>query len=473
MTEIQEVHNMKTRRLSAAVMALLMAASLASCGSTDSSANDIVTSGSVNESTVISDQGGAANGGSGKENETLSSEDENSEQGASDDRCVEEASFCSSDAPLDEEYKQASYDFAAELFKKVYSTDEGKNVMVSPASVMQALALAANGANGETLAEFEKLLGGKLTMDEINKNLRSQITSILNSEDVKFNAANSIWARETEGFFIRDDYRQHCRMNLNAESYVTPFDQTGVDKINAWIEKNTNGMIPKVLDSLSYEDLCVLVNCIAFEGEWNSEYSESSINENGKFTNASGEQEDCTMLSSVENEYFSDRDVQGFAKYYKGNQYKFVALLPNESTTLDKVAESMTGEKLSELLGSANRNFNVNAEIPEFKFDYGVISIASKIRDMGLKSAFTNSADFTKMSETPLYIGDILHKTHIELDRKGTRAAAATVIRMKTTSIERPKDTVTVKLDRPFMFAIVDANTNLPVFIGTVNSVKQ
>ena len=101
------------------------------------------------------------------------------------------------------------------------------------------------------------------------------------------------------------------------------------------------------------------------------------------------------------------------------------------------------------------------------------MQIAGEIQDMGLKSAFSDRADVSKMSGDPVFFGDILHKTHIELDRKGTKAAAATGILMKTTSVEMPKQQVTVKLDRPFMFAIVDANTNLPVFMGIVNSVKQ
>lgn len=467
---------MKTRKLTAAVTALIMALTMASCGNTYSTVDGIADSGPVNDSTVISEQDDAANGGSEKENETVSPEDVTDGQIVSDsDRCIEEAGFCSNHDPLDEEYKQASFDFAAELFRRVCakSADKGVNVMISPSSVMQALALGANGADGETLAEFEKLLGGKLTIDEINRNLRSQITSIMESEDVKFSAANSIWVREQESRSFRDDYRQNCRINLNAENYAVPFDQTGVETINAWIAENTDGMIKKMLDSLSPEDLCVLVNCIAFEGEWNGEYPESSINENGKFLNASGKQEDCVMLTSREGEYIREQGVEGFCKYYKGKKYKFAAILPEEGSSVKELAESMTGERLSELLGNVNTNYSVEAVIPEFTFDYGVTSIAGEIQDMGLKSAFSDRADFSKMSGDPVFFGDILHKTHIELDRKGTKAAAATGILMKTTSVEMPKQQVTVKLDRPFMFAIVDANTNLPVFMGIVNSVKQ
>lgn len=456
---------MKRTRLAAAVTALIMAASLVSCGSVDSSAEDIKPSASAADSTAPADE--ASDGGDVSSEEDTSEKEDTSET-------EEKSDFEESDEPLDDDFKKASFDFAAELFKKVCSKDigTGKNTMVSPTSVMQALALAANGADGETLAEFEKLLGGTLSIDDINRNTQSLITSIKNSEDVKFSTANSIWVREAENFSLIGDYQEKCARVLDAGSFVIPFDQSGADRVNSWVEKNTNGMIKKLIDSFTPEDMCVLANCMAFEGEWNKEYKDGNIDEKGKFVNASGKQEDCVMLTSYEDMYIKGDGVTGFMKDYKGGKYRFVALLPDKDSSVKELAQSLTGEKLSELVNGVSREYSVKAIMPEFKFDYDA-GIASQIRDMGLEQAFRDSADFSKMSETKLFIGDIIHKTHIELDRKGTKAAAATGIIMRTNSIEAAKKEVTVKLDRPFMFAIVDANTNLPVFMGIVNSVKQ
>lgn len=128
------------------------------------------------------------------------------------------------------------------------------------------------------------------------------------------------------------------------------------------------------------------------------------------------------------------------------------------------------------LLSGVNYGYEVYSKIPEFKFDFGG-SIAKDISAMGLDRAFASDADFSAMAKTStgqLFIGDIIHKTHIEVNRYGTKAAAATEIEMKCGAALIDDDKIrTVTLDRPFVMAIVDTQTSLPVFIGAVNSTEE
>ena len=214
-----------------------------------------------------------------------------------------------------------------------------------------------------------------------------------------------------------------------------------------------------------------LINCIAFDAKWNKGYSDNSVFEDREFTNASGEKEKCTMLSSTESVYLHGDNACGFMKYYKGGRYSFAAVLPAEGISLSDYAGSLTGEKLTQLLDSRLTDQEVEVLMPEFKFDWGD-SIEDQIKAIGLTAPFDKSADLSKMFKSvdgSTYLDQVIHKTHIELDRSGTKAAAVTSIDVKCDAV---METTYVYLDRPFLFMIVDNYNDLPIFIGALNSVS-
>ena len=173
--------------------------------------------------------------------------------------------------------------------------------------------------------------------------------------------------------------------------------------------------------------------------------------------------------------YYESDKATGFSKLYDGGKYKFVAILPkDEKSDANTFMAGFTPEDYSKFIGSATREYEVHSKIPKFKNEYDVI-LNDALKDLGINDAFDpGKADFTGIAHTEenMFISQVLHKTFIELDEKGTKAAAATAITMGTASAEAPmKKMKEVICDRPFAYMIVDCENDKPVFIGTVNNI--
>lgn len=178
------------------------------------------------------------------------------------------------------------------------------------------------------------------------------------------------------------------------------------------------------------------------------------------------------MLYSQEGSYFSDENTTGFMKDYEGHDYAFMAMLPSEDTDIADYVAGIDGDKLSKLWRSASGDVNVC--IPEFTFDYNS-ELSDELKSMGMELPFTESADFSGMAETSsgaLYINRVIHKTHIELDRNGTKAAAATAVVMTDECAMEEEEPKIVYLNRPFVYAIIDKESGTPIFIGAVNTLN-
>ncbi|SEK54636.1 serpin family protein [Ruminococcus albus] len=379
-----------------------------------------------------------------------------------------------SDEMPDDDFNASYRNYAAEFFKTACAEDikAGNNVMISPESVMMALGMTANGAKGETLSEMEKALGGQ-GIDVVNKAMQYRMTKFMNSEDISFNVANSVWVRDdADRIKMKQSFCDKVKSVYNADSFLAPFDDTTCNDINGWVNNNTNGMIPNILDEIPYDAVAYLINAMAFEGEWASPYAEHQVNDDQTFTNSKGEEEKVTMLYSEEGGYFEDEDTTGFLKYYKGYDYAFMAMLPAEGTDMADYVAGLDGEKLKNLWQTSSGK--VNACIPEFTYDYGK-ELSDDLKAMGMTMPFGDGADFSEMAETgtgSLYIDKVIHKTHIELDRNGTKAAAATVVEMVDEACIEIEDPKEVYLNRPFVYAIIDTESGTPVFMGAVNTVN-
>jgi len=211
-----------------------------------------------------------------------------------------------------------------------------------------------------------------------------------------------------------------------------------------------------------------LINTLLFDAEWETMYSDDKVSK-GDFTAYDGSKQKAMFMNSDEHAYLDDGNAVGFIKPYAYG-YSFVALLPNEDVSIDDYIASMTGEGFMNLI--KNKEFcAVNAYLPKFSVEYE-INMNETLKAMGMPDAFApDKADFTKISKSGgLYIGEVRHKTYIEINERGTRAGAATIVDLRLTAApDKPK---VVRLDRPFIYAIIDDATNLPLFIGTVTSMN-
>ena len=364
------------------------------------------------------------------------------------------------------------------LANQVALEDANSNMLISPFSVTTALGMTENGACNETLSQMEETVNGGLSRGELNSIMYFLSNNMNSSDDVDWNVANSLWMRDDDKWTVKQNFLNEVVTYYHPAVFKAPFDDSTVKDINSWIKKETHNMIPEVLDYIPGDAVMYLVNAVAFEGEWAEKYEDNDVLENRTFTNIDDSESKVTMLTSKENRYFTLGKGEGFIKPYKGGQYSFVGILPEEGVTPSEYLTDLadTNADFSRAIREASYE-EVNVVMPEFDMDYD-IELSDTYKKMGMDKPFdTHEADFTDMLEPTsgdtfeAWIGRILHKTHIEVDRKGTKAAAATIVEMqaKCTAAE-PVEVRYIELNRPFVYAIVDKETGLPVFIGCQNT---
>ncbi|MBP5230310.1 MAG: proteinase inhibitor I4 serpin, partial [Clostridia bacterium] len=242
-----------------------------------------------------------------------------------------------------------------------------------------------------------------------------------------------------------------------------------VDAINGWCRTNTDNMIEKILeyDDVDESTTMILLNALCFEALWSDQYQDYQCRK-AEF-HGETETTEVTMMYSEEYGYISGANETGFAKRYEGGKYAFVALLPNEGMSMSEYLATLTGERFLSLVDE--RKGAVDAGLPKFTFDWSD-SLVPALQKLGMVTVFTGQSDLSGLGyyddDAPLYISDVIHKTHIEVEESGTKAAAVTAVIVNKATAVNPAEIKKVILDRPFIYAIVDTATNLPVFLGCV-----
>ena len=365
----------------------------------------------------------------------------------------------------DDTFRAAYADFSLGLLQRT-AAGSG-NLMISPYSVMQALGMTANGAAGDTLAGIEQALGGQ-PVDRLNGCLASWRTGQPKTANCMLTTANSIWIRDAESVSVRPEFLQKNVDYYAAGAFLRDFSDGKTCKdINKWIDANTMHMIPKVLDGISPDAVMYLVNAVAFDAKWLQTYEKKNVSTR-TFYAADGTEQTADMMYSDETVYLEDEHAAGFMRPYDGGRYYFAALLPDEDTPIADYIAGLTAERLNAVFRSA-KQAAVHAGIPKFSCDYDT-DLSEALADMGMAAAFSGAADFSGMTDTPVQISRVLHNTHIEVDEKGTKAAASTVVEMRKNAEAPMPGSYTVILDRPFLFAIFDMECGMPVFLGVIRA---
>ena len=372
------------------------------------------------------------------------------------------------DVMLGGEHAVGPTDFAVRLFKE--NMEDGKNVLVSPISVLYALAMTANGAGGDTLTQMETVLG--MSVSDLNAYLKAYADALPEDEKYKLSIANSIWFTDEDSFTVSPEFLQTNADYYNAGIYETPFDESTRKDINEWVEENTDGMIEEILDYISPNAVTYLVNALAFDAQWRKVYTDRQVRD-AVFTTESGEEQEIELMYSEESVYLEDTNATGFLKYYADGKYAFAALLPNEGVTIEEYLNTLSGEHLAQLLANPQQG-TVKAAIPKFESEYAT-DLGGVLKDMGMTDAFDmDAADFRGLgtsTDGKIYISRVIHKTYIAVDEQGTKAGAATVVEAEAGGA-MPQDPKQVYLDRPFVYMIIDCEANLPLFIGAMMDMK-
>jgi serine protease inhibitor len=363
----------------------------------------------------------------------------------------------------------AAFDrFALELVQK--SLTKKQNLLISPLSVYLALSMTLNGARGQTANEMVAVLGNQET-DTAGINTASRFwMDTITSENKKttISIANSIW-------FDQRYTPSDVFLQTNADYYsaaVRKLDfahSSALTLVNRWVEDATRGTIDKIVDNLDPDSPMVLINAVYFLSDWAMTFDPQKTYDR---TFHSSTQEIITPFMSQTDQmvFLKGQDAVGVALPYVDKRYVFFALMPDNSADVQQWLESRkSGTFLSDIRNLVNQPATtlVALSIPKFEATYED-SLVNELDSMGMIDAFIASkADFSAMNAAgtkDLFIGDVIHKTFIRTDEKGTEAAAVTAVIMKTTAMAFKG--VTLVFDKPFFYGIMDLKTGLPLFLG-------
>lgn len=343
-----------------------------------------------------------------------------------------------------------------------------ENPLVSPLSVASALSMTANGAVGETKTQMERVLGA----DTGNLNACFSVLQASLENDKQLKAANSIWMKDTDTLHVEDAFLQQNADSYAAEIYSAPFDDSTKTAINDWVSKQTDKMIPEILDELSEDAVMYLVSALAFDAKWERPFKSYEVWE-GTFTARGGQEQTGDFLHGTVGQYLSDEHAEGFLKAYAGGKYAFAVLLPDEATSIENYVNQLTGERLHAILASPIDE-SVEIALPKFKAEFSA-ELSENLKALGMTDAFDGEkADFTALGtsdEGNIYISRVLHKTFIQVDEEGTKAGAATAVEAAAEGAALYPHSVI--LNRPFVYMIVDLETKLPIFLGALTALPE
>lgn len=356
--------------------------------------------------------------------------------------------------------------FGGRLLSQV--RQEGENTLVSPLSVLLCLSMCANGAQGDTLQEFLDTLGGGVDLDTLNASCASLMEDCLSLEgSTECSIAGSLWVDER--LTVNEDFLSRCADLYRAETYQADLDtQQTVDQVNAWVKKQTQGMIGGILDEpLSPDAALLLVNALYLKNAWTNAFEAKDTQEQPFYPASGGEiQTEFLHNGGRKERYIHTENERGVVLPYDDGRLAFFALLP-EDGDLGGWLEGMDGGTLPRLLSAAEKT-ELSLALPKFETEWSG-SLAESLQALGLELAFDSSgrAQFGGVGRADVYLSDVLHKTRIEVNEKGTEAAAVTVAEENWTGLIVSTEQKVLTLDRPFVYGIVDLERGVPLFLGT------
>ena len=372
--------------------------------------------------------------------------------------------------PINYNDKSEDGTFSTSFIRTSHKFTNKKNYMVSPYSVEIALSMLREGSKGQTLTEIEKVCPERSIKTLAVKD--------------KVNVANALFIKNIYKDDVRADYMKTLKDDYNAEFLYDEFRTP--DVINNWANKETNGMIKKVVSNIDREFVLGLANAVAMEETWQDEFQCESIRKE-EFTKTDGKKIDVAMLSKTYDStaaYYEDENSKAIVIPYKmydrktgketdkdGEQLEFIGILPND---IDKYVSSInldTIKKIDKEKRIANEDtLSIYLQLPKYKYSYDFKQFKNALIDMGIRSVF-GKADLSNMIDNhpDLFVNEAVHKTYVEVDEKGTKAAAVTYFGTKDNAMApSEKEYVEIKFDKPFVFIIKDTKSNELLFFGVV-----
>jgi serine protease inhibitor len=371
-----------------------------------------------------------------------------------------------SEIPLDARMVEGSTAFGLDLHRELAAAAPDENLFVSPASLGFALLMTARGGRGDTREEILELLGlSGMSDEEIGEHAERWVASLIDPERrVELAVANSMWIRDH--FEVRQPFVDWNRVHLRAEVARRDFDDPAtVREINDWVADATRGRITDLVAGLDPLDWLILINALYFKGDWTHAFEERRTSD-WPFTRPDGSQVMARMMSQPTKfpAYRTDAGHEMVRLPYGSGRFEMVLALPAWGSDLPAFTGKLTGERLRGWLAD-DRWSESEVMLPRFRMEWEG-SLAEPLKALGMEIPFDpHRADFGEIAPAveDLHVRRILQKTFVEVNERGTEAAAATKVVMGPTSAPP-----IVIFDRPFFFAIHDRATRTLLFTGQV-----
>ena len=360
-------------------------------------------------------------------------------------------------APVDIAARDNAFGFR--LLNAMQQSSPARNVVISPVSAALDLAIALNGASGQTQQEMQTALSlSGLSVPIINVSNAQLIQTLRTpTKNVTMSVADSLWT-DSRRATLRPRYVTEMRQLYDAELTNLDFGLPNAPaQINAWASKETRGKIPKVIDQINAADVALLLNAVYFKGEWTSKFDKAKT-ETHDFTLADGSVRKLPrMTQSGQFAYFETKDMQAIRLPYGDGTFVMDVFLPARRSTLAALESELTPEHW----GAWQRQFATERgtiELPRFELKNDYV-LNRPLQALGMREAFAlGKAQFTQMFESSreFFISTVLQSTYLKVDEEGSEAAAVTTITV-TTAIARPEPPpFQMIVDRPFLCAIED-----------------
>ncbi|UCS95585.1 serpin family protein [Echinicola marina] len=365
----------------------------------------------------------------------------------------------------------SSSNFAIDLYLQLKKSGN-PNLFFSPFSIQQALSMTMNGNKGEVLEEYKELLGFENTSLEEANNANHELTQFLKEVDSKvtLNIANGIWYRE--GLSVKAAFQQTMQKQyLAALSTLDMKDPNSAEIINQWIEKNTNNLIKDMIDQVRPDAVMYLVNAIYFYGDWKYQFDQN-LTSKAPFHTSPSESHQVDMMSlsdPADINYFKSDNLTYLEIPYSTGQYSMGIILP-DGPNLAAIENELSLSQIDHW----KENLHPSAAIikmPKFKMRQKINNLRDDLEAMGLVTPFYfDNRNFTELFDShtdPLKISRVIHDALIDVDEKGTEAAAATVVEIELTAAN-PTPLI-ISMDRPFIFFIQEKHSGAILFMGKLS----
>lgn len=367
-------------------------------------------------------------------------------------------------------------DFNTDIIKAVNANEKG-NYLISPYSIEIALAMLKEGASGTTLEEFNKVIP---TRDIKTLSVKDRIS-----------VANALFIKDAYKNSVKKEFSNKLATKYSSEILYDKFTTPTV--INNWANEKTKGMIKEVVKSLDPNFILGIANALAIDVDWAHQFECISTKE-ADFT-VDGSLKKVEMMHETFNNYDGVKyinigtdigviDVTGVVLPYASykadgtrvqksetdtTDLEFIALLPTKD--VNTYVTELTKEKLNEIVTKGlelNDKQELHLSLPRFEYDYDWQSFKSSLSALGLKEAMSSNPNYSNIMNDKIYVGQAVHKTHISLNEKGTKAAAITFIAMYGNAIPEEKNKIELNFNKPFIYMIRDKKSGELLFFGVV-----